>query len=200
SLGDTPTKYAKIWQAAVIACAPISPSRDLGIGGGNPLASSVRLLYGGAAPSTANNTRTAPRLENKLAYSKMATMVWINGIEKDSVLGPTYNPYPYHLEWVLNPDTNQRELVPIPFKEHEIGWEDPMRLTVTHDFALLPGPARLLATMINNPSGAPDLTAQRIRVLPAPLRETVYTTTLVASATMSNEGFKSVMPYVQRMD
>ena len=194
------SKYAKIWWSAVIACAPISPSRDLGIGGGSQLASSVRLLYGDVAPSTMNNTRTAPRLENKLAYSTLATMVWINGMDKDNFRGPTYNPRPGYYTQGRNPDTGEIEWIWHPWNPNEIGWEDPMRLTVTHDFALLPGPARLLATMINNPTGAPDLTAQRIQVLPAGLRENVYTTTLVASATLSNEGFKSVLPYVQRMD
>jgi hypothetical protein len=76
------------------------------------------------------------------------------------------------------------------FTPTEIGWRDPIRVTVTHQFALLPGPGRLLARTANQ-SRYRDRVAPRIRQQGA-----VYYIPLTATATMIGEGEKSLRPYV----
>ena len=79
------------------------------------------------------------------------------------------------------------------FTPYEIGWRDQVRITVTHQFALLPGPGRLLARRANE-SVTPD------RISPQILQQnSVYYIPLSATATVVPEGEKSVRPYVQQI-
>ncbi len=70
-------------------------------------------------------------------------------------------------------------------------------VTVTHTFALLPGPGRFLAKYLVRADGRPDTISRRIDSSQNRNRETVHTTAIWATATMTNEGLRSVIPYVQ---
>ena len=65
---------------------------------------------------------------------------------------------------------------------NEVGWQDPVRVTVRHKFTLLPGPGRWLAAGIANSDG---------RIV---REDGVYKTTLQATATMTVEGLQSLRP------
>lgn len=195
-------KYRKIFEAAAIACAPISPSRNVGY----PLddfssgsAFVMQRLYESQAPESLRNERIPDRIEHKLAYSFRNTAVRIEFRDKNSYPGPTYNPRVA----LRNPETREvlRDLsgnVIRIWDPHEVGWEDPVRVLVTHEFALLPGPGRVLAKHLVRNNLQPDRVAERIHASPTASRERLYTTSIVASATLTNEGFQSVIPYVQK--
>jgi hypothetical protein len=174
-------KYNKIASAAIMACAPIAPSRDLGIplsGQTAMKAEIINQLYASMVPASATNARIPRRLENKLAYSENHTKVEVRFYHKNSEPPLGRPPSPYFLQ----PD-------PEEFYENEIGWQDPVTVTVTHEFALLPGPGRLLAPFIYGPGGM-----KRIEKRSFP-QGAVYVCTLSASATLGNEGEKSTVPY-----
>jgi hypothetical protein len=104
----------------------------------------------------------------------------------DSNVGPTYNPRGH-------PDPD----VP-PWNPQEVGWQDPVTVWVQHRFALLPGPGRFLARQLTQPDGSTDRVSQIIRTNSGQYNQTLYTTDLIASATLVNEGIKSVYRYVQQ--
>lgn len=173
---DSP-KFRKIASAAVLACAPISPSRDLGLGLSGQGAATGQILqeaYRAAVPEADANPRNAERLENKLAYAASQTRVEIRFFHPNSE-----PPLVTHL---LPEDTGE-------YYFNELGWQDPITVTVRHNMALLPGPGRLLARSAPRP-GAPDRVAQRIEEV-----DGVYVYPLSASITLGNEGLKSVLPY-----
>jgi len=83
------------------------------------------------------------------------------------------------------------------FASDEIGWQDQILVTVTHDFSLLPGPGRLLArrTPVRDSNGdvvSEDRLADRVE-----RRRGTYVYTLNATVRLNNEGEKSVVPYIQ---
>ena len=188
-------KYQKILGAAVLACAPISPSRDLQNSTSLPSwvtqAQDVMVaLYPLLAPGSASNPRISQRLRNKLAYSYQNTFISIEWMEvphpvADAEDGPSYNPH-------LHPDPN----VPA-WNPNEVGWEDPVTVTVTHRFALLPGPGRFLAARLVPSNGIPDRVSGTINTNRGEYTETVYSTNITASATLANDGIKSVFPHDQ---
>ena len=185
---NTPTqqwKYREIWKAAVLGCAPISPSKPLYNETVTSAWSPTLLrLYASLVPSSTANPRIPQRLESKLAYSARNTIVQIDGLDKDGFAGPaSYNP-----RNSPNPD--------VVWNPNELGWEDPLTITVAHNFALLPGPGKWLITQLAN-NGTPDRVSSTIQVQFADTGERIYTTQLSASLTLSNEGLKSVIPYVQ---
>jgi hypothetical protein len=90
--------------------------------------------------------------------------------------------------WVLD-DRGQ----PIGYEPNELAWRDPITVTVYHNMALLPGPGRFLAR--TEPRMARDEVAETIQG--AGSDDGVYKYPLEASATLGNEGEKSVIPYVQ---
>jgi hypothetical protein len=197
-------KFYKIWAAAVMACAPISPSRQMY----PPLPdrtvpATYRNFYASLAPAAMGNPRIPDRIENKLSYAGQNTIVQIQGIDRDSRRGPTYNPYPGYYTSAINPNTGEPELVWVPWKPYEIGWEDAMTITVTHDFALLPGIGKLLAIPLGNSGGANDRVSSRIErrsdAQYAP-PSGLYTTKITATVTLSNEGLKSLFPYEHPLD
>ena len=194
-------KYRKIFEAAAIACAPISPSRDVGYDTDDlstGAAVVMKELFRTQSPESARNSRIPDRIDHKLAYSFQNTAVRVEFIDKNTFRGPTYNPRVP----MRNPQTGgvlsdaSGEVIRL-WDPHEVGWEDPVRVLVTHEFALLPGPGRVLAKYLVRNGNEPDRVAGRIDRRTTRTRERLYTTSIVASATLTNEGFKSVMPYVQ---
>lgn len=171
-------KFEKIASAAVLACMPISPSRDVGVGlpaGSQAAGSVVRRAYEAIAPGAAGNARVARRLENKLAYAVKYTDVEVRFFHS--------NREPPLLTYYLRRDLAE-------FRANEIGWQDPITVTVKYDLALLPGPGRLLARFVVGAGGTPDRVAPRIR------REgELYLYALKAKCTMGNEGEKSLMAH-----
>ncbi|MEX0717164.1 MAG: hypothetical protein WD066_11270 [Planctomycetaceae bacterium] len=187
----------KLWRirtAAVMGCAPIAPSRDLGISSSQVSQATRRAIEGTQAlyptvvPSASANARIDDRIYNKLAYSDLNTTVileWRDGA-RSSRSGRTYNPrnspaYPYR-----------------PWHPLEVGWQDPLTVYVVHRYALLPGPGRFLADRLVRPVVLPQRVLARI----PPNWLTGYqssggvaTILLPASATVVNEGLKSVHPY-----
>ena len=206
--GYTSYKLEKILGAAAMATAPVSPSRQMV----DPISCSqcgvqawaFQAMYQQLVPSSQSNSRIPMRLLNKLSYAYWNTRVELAFFDKDTQEGPTYNPRELVLfdglpqrndegEWI-------RDWVP-----HEVGWQDPLRLTVTHDFALLPGPGRFLAKFIVRANGERDRVSSRVAIRggaddQVPWIRPAYTVPISASATLTNEGFKPLLPYEQNID
>ncbi len=170
-------KFDKIASAAILACVPISPSRDLGLPAPTnaQMDSVLKSAYGTLAPSSSSNSATGERLDRKLAYAVENTDVQIRFFHK--------NQEP-PLETYYLPDD------PGEFYFNEVGWQDTVTVTVNYQFPLLPGPGRMLARYVVGPSGK-DTVAEAIQN-----RSGVYTYPLQASATIGNEGEKSAVTYV----
>lgn len=191
----TSHKYSQIRTAAVLACAPICPSRDLGIAGGGLSANTaaIQRMYRALVPSSASNGRIDPRLANKIAYSDLNTDVIVSwrdakngGGSRETYRSPTYNPRNHNnpinrVEWVRG----------------EVGWQDAITIHIRHRFALLPGPGRLLAKHLVPASGLPDRVSSLIQVDRGRYSEPVYSVVIPASATATSEGMQSVKPYNQ---
>lgn len=177
-------KYQKIYQAAAMACAPISPSTDYGFTHtpfSQDVTQATQQMYDRLTSAT--NQRIPARLNSKLAYSFENTTVRLEFQDRDSRQGPTYNP---NYEIILSDGRRIN-----PYDPHEVGWQDPVTVTVTHEFALLPGPGRFLAPYLVQGDGT-----RRINSTQSSNGRPLYTTPITASATLTNEGFKSVVPYV----
>ena len=162
-------KYEKITSAAAMACMPISPSRDVGatLSGTGPAAADILYrTYTAMAPGSDSARALAGRIRNKLAYSIANTSVEIRFYHRNS------EP-PLGVTYLIPPDADE-------YRYNELGWQDQITVTVRHNLALLPGPGRLLA---RSSEGIAD-------------QGTVYVYPLSASATIGNEGEKSVIPYV----
>ncbi len=179
-------KYDRIWRSAVLACAPIAPSRDAldgqssGVLGGTDLDEGLQRFYPAFDPNSETNPRIATRLNNKAAYSMLATSVRLSFEDRNSEPREgtvTYNPIGHPI---------------VEYYPSEVGWQDPITVTVTHHFALLPGPGRMLDRLLVRQDGAPDRVSDRIN----DQGNGLYTTPLTASATMTAEGLRSVRPYV----
>jgi hypothetical protein len=171
-------KYERIRLAATMACVAASPSRrvvDPSSSSADEAARALAMMYQGLAPESARNSRIAPRLANKMAYALANTQVDIEIRHKESE--------PLLLRHWVSPHDEE-------FTSQEIGWQDQIIVTVTHDFALLPGPGRLLARRTTT---ADDRTAARIR-----RSGSAFVYPLSASARLGNEGQKPSLPYVQR--
>ncbi len=169
-------KFEKIASAAVLACMPISPSRDVGatLSGAGPLAADIiARVYAAMAPNSDSGPAAARRIRNKLAYAMANTSVEMKFYHKNS------EP-PLGVAYLIPPDPDE-------FRFNEIGWQDQITVTVRHNLALLPGPGRLLARS----TGAADQIAGSVEN-----RGNVYTYPLSASVTIGNEGEKPAIPYV----
>lgn len=182
-------KYDKIRRAAALACMPICPSRPVDIDGfdaGLGAYDSLLKTYYLTAPEQAANVKVPDRLRNKLAYALSSTDIEIEIRHKDSE--------PPLAHWDVLPYTDE-------FRFNEIGFQDQVFVTVTHDFALLPGPGRLLARRASarpgtSPQVAPgtDSVARRIE-----RNGRTYVYPLSATVRLNNEGEKPILPYVQRI-
>lgn len=184
-------KCQKIFEAAVLACAPIAPSRamretDISLLQRTRADEGLLALYPALVPSSAGNSVMPQRLRNKLAYSLQNTRLVISFVDKDSgagpnsVRGPTYNP-------VDHPEPDR-----VPYNPSEVGWQDPVTIEVRHEFRLLPGPGRYLAKMLTRYDGRTDDVAPLIQQ-----QGSMHTTQLRGSATLTIEGLKSIRPHAQ---
>lgn len=190
-------KYQQIFKAAVLGVTPIAPSRDLGLTLDNSNMNTAQALQGMYAlmvPKSQNNSRIAPRINNKLAWAWKHTAVRVSFVDKNTATGPTYNP---RMPVPITDPTTGSVTYTLLWNFDEVGWQDPMTFQVTHEFALLPGPGRILANYLVRADGQPDLIAPEINQTQAPSRERVYTVSVWASATATVEGFKPVVSYVQ---
>ncbi len=119
-------KFNKIASAAILACVPISPSRDLGLQA--PTAAQMDAVlkdaYGTLSPSSSTNGAIGPRLDHKLAYAMQNTDVQIRFFHKNQE--PPLQTYD-------QPDD------PGEFYFNEVGWQDTITVTVNYQFPLLPG-------------------------------------------------------------
>ena len=179
-------KYEKIVSAAVLACMPICPSRDLQLSlsaQGQAMAQTLQAAYGSMVSSSASNGAINGRIANKLAYAMAATTVEVRFYH------PNFEPplEPYDPPLGVSPPGTLLE-----FQPNELGWQDQVTVKVTHQYALLPGPGRLLAQMTPNPDGSSSNNsgAQSIQKI-----GNVYVYPITAEATLGNEGEKSVLPY-----
>jgi len=171
-------KHDKITSAAVIACMPICPSRDLATGlspQGSRMAGIVQAAYGALVADSGSNAMIPVRLRNKLAYSMENTQVEVRFFHK--------NAEPPLATYFLPDDPGQ-------FYFNELGWQDLITVTVRHKLALLPGPGRLLARRATGPDDPTDETSETIEQSPY-----VYVYPLKASVAMGNEGEIPVIPY-----
>ncbi len=176
-------KYHKIQQAAVLACLPLAPSRDVGFRvapADQAAAAAVIAVYRGLDRESAENARIAARLANKLAYSAANTEIEIEFVHRMGPPGEWRDP-PLGLRYDLPHDRDE-------FHANEMGWQDPITVRVTHHLALLPGPGRLLARAAS-PRDAISAHVQR--------RGAVYVWPITASATLGNEGDKPLKSYRQ---
>ncbi len=179
------SKFDTIRTAAALACLPICPSRNTGSelpSDKSAWADSLVNAYHALIPDSRRNSRTAARLRNKLAYALENTEIEIRFYHPN--LEPPLTAYPEL--------TNPRVHDLYEFQSNEIGWQDPIEITVNHRLALLPGPGRLLARRNGDSRSTQDSVSAKIREA-----RNTYTYPLTASAVLGNEGEKSVIPYVQ---
>jgi len=193
-------KYEKIRSAVVLALVPISPSRDLGFDLPGQAATTWGILdraFQAMAPNPASGTGAITRrLRNKLAYAANNTAVEVRFFHS--------RVEPYLTDWSLvdrlvfpfGPEDDLYE-----FRPNEIGWQDQITVTVHYDLALLPGPGRLLFRTQHRDTG-PETVSQR-PIAGRGASNVYYSFPLVGSfttgrqsATLGNEGEKSVLPYV----
>lgn len=187
--GPSRDKLEQIRKAAALACVPIAPSRsvmggglrNVGVGAADSTSGSLQAIYGRLAPGAMGNTRIPDRLNKKWGYANAATTIEIRVFHPDEIdvdAEPPLIQFPPYL-----PETE--------FTPYEIGWRDQVRITVTHQFALLPGPGRLLARRANESVFTDRISPQILQ------QNSVYYLPLTATATVVPEGEKSVRPYVQ---
>ena len=178
-------KSQKIREAALMALAPVCPSRDLNLpssGRTSVLADAMTHAYTSMAPGSAGIGAIPRRMANKMAYAELATSVEVRFFHRNTDAPHWPPPSTFYLWHGF--DTPY-------FAENEMDWQDDITVTVRHEMALLPGPGRLLARFAPRPGGSTDTVAERIG------RDNgVYTYPLSASVTLGNEGEKSVVPYV----
>jgi hypothetical protein len=196
-LGGGGVKYDKIATAAYLACLPICPSRNLGIALPTPEATAtgqtLRTMYQTLAPG---RSPTEALVANKLAYAVRYTEVDIRFYHHNSeppLLSLLGGPYGIsYANTDFGPGTEEF------WPGQEIGWQDPITVSVTHYLALLPGPGRFLANKVGFVKTPTDRVQQQIEQdTEAAQASNVYVYKLTASCTLGNEGEKSVLPYEQ---
>jgi len=197
-------KYRKIRQAALVACAPVCPSRDLGLPVDAEVAQLVGLMeraFAAVAPRRAVPAAILPRLRNKLAYAAGTLQLqrwdeasgdWVfEDVPLTDIQIRFFHPNsePPLLPWYIGPTLEEF------YPGVELGWQDHVTVTVTHQFALLPGPGQLLASrVLRHPGHVQDALARRIAEGQSG-GQRVYVYPLTATATLGIEGDKSVLPY-----
>ena len=171
-------KAFRVQMAAAQALMAVAPSRDTSDGAardheGNVAIDAIVRAYEALVPAARGDNTVRRRLANKLAYSLENTVVDIR------VFHPSGDPE--LTAWGVPNDVWQ-------FHPNEIGFQDSITVTVTHNMALLPGPARLLTNAFQQ-SNTPDS--------PNPISEQgdVFVWPVTASATMGNEGQQSKIRY-----
>lgn len=173
-------KWEKIRQAAVLGCLSISPSRDAP--GGTAAASGpLERLYAAFDPASTANPRIVSRLRNKLAYASANTLLEMR----------VFHPAP-RVQREDIPVTMPVELIDVP--DLRVGYDDVVIVTVTHAFALLPGPGRLLSRPVVRRGESVDRLNGRILQTNG-----VYVTPVTATITLVNEGMVPVLRYVSSL-
>ena len=131
-------KFNKIASAAILACVPISPSRNLGLQApaATQMATVLKAAYARLCPSS--NAAIGPRLDHKLAYAIANTDVQIRFFHK--------NQEPPLETYYLPDDLGE-------FYFNEVGWQDMITVTVNYQFPLLPGAGRFWRTSSPAPTG-----------------------------------------------
>lgn len=94
----------------------------------------------------------------------------------------------------------------IGWQQYQIGWQDPITVQVWFRFPLLTGPGRFLSpghflkVQLASPDGTPDKVSSRINIWDKNAHpgyvESVYWTQLTATATITTEGIKSIVPNI----
>ena len=191
-------KLWKVRAAVVQAMMPLCPSRNVGARGTMAflpnLAAANQQVYATLLPSSASNTQLGPRLTNKLNYADQNTRVIVEWRDSRDPRGRDSLDYvAYNVRNHSCPDPEKQST----FRETEIGWQDPITVYVVHQFALLPGPGRLLAARLVRADGLPDRVSPRINSVSLDASRTLYTVQIQAAVTMTCEGWKSVKPLVQ---
>jgi hypothetical protein len=178
-------KICAIHRAAALACLPIAPSRDLGKGDiTETVTQAIISAFNAYSSSGQSNKRLPKRLANKWAYALEATAVEVSTFHRR--FGTSQSSYQNEPPlWDSNPLN-----IEAYYKPTEVGWRDEITVKVTHNFALLPGPGRLLARTTGTD---PNSAANRIQT-----RSGVYYVPISASATMVPEGEKSIAPYIHQ--
>lgn len=180
----TGPKYEKVRLAAAMACMSVSPSRQVVSSPTQNSTPAMTLLtpmlnaYLQIAPSSSANGRIPSRLQNKLIYALENTYVKIEVRHKDT-------------EPFVDPDlSNGRS------PRNFYGWQDSVTVEVIHDFALLPGPGRLMARRATAPPGTSVADSyangeQKDRIASSLTEKYpgTYVYPLFARARMTNEGF-----------
>lgn len=176
-------KMVQIHRSAVLACLPIAPSRDLGLAdSSDAMTQAVTSAFAAYSSSAKSNTRIPKRLANKWAYAFRSTAIEVSTFHRQ--FGTSQSSYQNEPPlWDLEPLQ-----VDAYFKPTELGWRDEITVKVTHNFALLPGPGRLLAK-----SAATMPATNRIQQTSG-----IYYVPISASATMVPEGEKSIAPFVHQ--
>lgn len=189
-------KCQEIFTAAAMACAPICPSRPPmgqasypGTQYSEALSDVVVNTYATLIPQSQENARIPDRLRNKVNYSFQNTIVNIAYEDPNNNYynGPTYKP--------VDPPPEHPAFLYLP-NDSEIGWQDRITVTVAHNFAMLPGPGRMLARMLVSPDGNGNIPEQR---LTQDDNDGYYKLPIVANATLTNEGLQSIVPYEHPM-
>jgi hypothetical protein len=170
-------KYEKIFSAAVLACTPVSPSKNLGFDVPNDfeVLGVLQRAYGAIAPESNLNPAVSRRLANKFAYALNNTDVEIRFFHD--------NREPPLVTYLLGEDDAQ-------YRFNEIGWQDQITVKVKYRMALLPGPGRFFAQYVLGPGQG----SQRVVQVDTG-QEKFYAIGMEAQATIGNEGEKSMIPY-----
>jgi len=202
-VGDGTEKFERIRRTAAMACMSISPSRNVGVSGrgsGNDAVSSLQRAYLAIAPSSQNNGRVPTRIANKLAYALDNTQVEIRVRHKTLSPEIEFNDSNMYNKvtgvygapdsrYLLNPGYGPDYWEEFQF--NEVGWHDQVEVKVVHNFALLPGPGRLLALLPNGQGGQGTLRSGYLRIGSA------YAVPITATVRLQIEGQKSLLPYQQ---
>jgi len=184
-------KFFKIRQAAVLACSPSAPSRDLGYvldPLGQQTYDAYLKLYRGLDADASEQNLISARLHNKLAYAYANTNVQIDFWHRVGPY-PHYQDPPLQVQYQIGPWFDE-------FQPNEVGWQDHITATVTFNLPLLPGPVRLFASGSQPATDGSTLPAADGRGA-TDITGNTFVFTLSASATMLNEGEKPLLPYFQ---
>ncbi|HZZ73399.1 MAG TPA: TadE/TadG family type IV pilus assembly protein [Pirellulales bacterium] len=183
SAGDA--KYRKIEEAAWLAVMPAAPSHSAGGDqAGDTLTENLVRAYQAFVPDSKSNSRVAARLANKLAYAQNHTQLTIK------ITGPADE-----MEFLRTVDENQQPIyIPITDTD-QTGWRDQVSVTLQHDYALLPGPARLLGRTATSDDVPTDKVASEIQQ-----KNSYSVISLSATATLGIEGQRmlEVVPVAPR--
>jgi len=180
-------KCRRILAAAVMALTPIGPSLKGDSDPGPPqtgswggLLDSLERAFHALAPGHyATDEGINRRMARKLAYTLQNAAIEIRFYHANSEVPLD--------RWDKEPDRDEFRAL-WAMTGSELDWQDPITVTVYYNLQLLPGPAKFLSGLAPRPPDWPF----------APLRPDAYP--IRATATLGNEGEKSVIPYVESVD